>query len=229
MSIINRIKLIKPVGILLIICLTFIFWIIWGTGYFLPVTQIAEVSVEWKGNQYHPTDINEEEEHIKYAYRIDKSVARSERYDILYLLKGDKNKEYNVLVTADPEGERQLWIKNGYEIPLDGEITGGILRNGFIDKQIMNTIVELSKYPDIIVSKEVFISRKYSYPIFLCFNDCPVSGKYFGKICEVGDNLIIYTESTESISSGEDKVSLTFIKDKKIKKKLSKIINKKYD
>lgn len=229
MSIINRLKAIKPVWIILIICLSFIFWIIWGTGYFLPVTHIAEAAVEWKGNQYHPNEINEEGEHIKYAYRIDKSVARSERYDILYLLKGDKNKEYNVLATADPEGERQLWVKYGYEIPLEGKITGGILRNDFLDEQIMNTIMELSEYPDIIVSKEVFINRKYSYSIFLCFDGCPVSGKYFGKICEVGDNLIIYTEATDYNSSGEDKAALTFIKDKKIKKKLSKIINKKYD
>lgn len=36
--------------------------------------------------------------------------------------------------------------------------------------------------------------------------------------------MVIYTEAGESDSSGEDKVALTFIKDKKIRKKLGKHI-----
>jgi len=229
MHVINKIKEIKLVWIILIICLLFIFWIIQQTGYFLPVAEeINNGWVEWKGKEYDVYDKGDYPDDYVFLFDINKPVARDEEYTFLYSLKGDRNKEYNVLIkegNSDHDGP-QLCIKEGYEIPLDGEITGGILFNDdvFLDKHIVNTIVELSKNPDIIVPKETFSDIRLINPIFLCFDNCPISARYFGDIWEVGDSMIIYKKTDETDSFGEDKVALTFIKDKKIRRKLRKYI-----
>ncbi|WP_313152263.1 hypothetical protein [Lacrimispora sp.] len=227
MYVINKIKAIKPVWIILIICLLFILWIIQETGYFLPVAEeINNAWVDWKENRYYVYDRGEYPDDYVFLFDINKPAVRDEEYTFLYALKGDRKKEYKVLAkeyNIDYDGP-QLCIQEGYEIPLDGEITGGILFNddAFLDKYIVNTIVELSKNPDIIVPREAFSYKHLINPIYLCFNNCPVSGKYFGEIWEVGDSMIIYRKVDESDSSGEDKVALTFIKDKKVRRKLGK-------
>lgn len=93
-----------------------------------------------------------------FLFDINNPVARDDDYNFLYSLKGDKKKEHKLLISGgkDDHDGPQLCIQKGYEIPLTGELTGGILGDGFIDRQAINDIVELSQYPDIIVSKEVF-------------------------------------------------------------------------
>ncbi|WP_143322430.1 hypothetical protein [Clostridium sp. HBUAS56010] len=229
MYVINKIKAIKPVWIILIICLSFILWIILKTGYFLPLTSHQSNSwVEWQGKKYDVYDKGDYPDDYVFLFNINKPVARDEEYNFLYSLTGDQKKEYNVLIMEgkDDHDGPQLCIQEGYEIPLDGEITGGILVNDdiFIDKNTINEIVELSRESDIIIPWEALGDKYFFYSIYLCFNNCPVSGKIFGGIWKVGDSMVIYRNADEADSSGEDKVALTFTKDRKTRKKLSKYI-----
>ncbi|WP_143322431.1 hypothetical protein [Clostridium sp. HBUAS56010] len=102
-------------------------WILYDFGYFLPVTNIAIGGADWNGNWYDSYEYIEDMNKENYGFVTDKRIARNDGFYLLYSLKGDINKERNAIAIVDGDNRDQLCIKSGYENPLDGDMTGGIM------------------------------------------------------------------------------------------------------
>lgn len=234
-------QLLRVCLIFLTISIFVVMWIKYELGDLLPTTHIAISAVEWAGNSYTLMDENKQSEYIfvtgKWLARDDNSVAY-----FLHSLKGDLKKEYSVVAVSDNDNRDQLFIKTGYKIPLEGKITGGVMTfqstsygGNFLDEKVINSIIKASENSNLQISPQVLKDDEFKfYRIYLCFDNCPVSGSFWGLVGRSDDNFIIVPQrSDEALAQDgikEIKIdgNVFFINDKKLKKELNKYINQLY-
>lgn len=225
--------------IILAFCLLVIMWIKYEFGDFLPTTHIAIAAVDWNGSSYTLMD---EDKQFEYVFVTGKWLARDNNSVAYFLhsLKGDVKKEYNVVAVTDNDNRDQLFIKNGYEIPLEGKLTGSVMTfvsysygGEFLNKKIINSIVETSKNPDFQISPQELKDDEFKfYHIYLCFDNCPVSGSFWGRVGKSRDNFIIIPQGPNEafVPDGMKEIKsdskIFVINDKKLKKELNKCINR---
>lgn len=226
----------------LIILAFFLFafmWIKYELGDFLPTTHIAIAAVEWQGSSYTLMDEDKQSEYIfvtgNCLARDDNSVAY-----FLHSLKGDVKKDYNVVAVSDNDNRDQLFLKTGYRIPLKGNITGGVMTfesssygGAFLDEKVINSIVKTTKNPDLqITSQELRDDEFKFYRIYLCFDNCPVSARFLGRVGKSTENFIIILQRSDEafVSVGMKGIKsdskIFVINDKKLEKELNKYINR---
>ncbi|MTK06695.1 MAG: hypothetical protein F8N38_06395 [Hungatella sp.] len=224
--------------IILTLSLFVVMWIKYESGDFLPTTHIAIAAVEWAGSSYTLMDEDKQSEYIfvtgKWLARDDNSVAY-----FLHSLKGDVKKEYSVVAVSDNDNRDQLFIKTGYKIPLEGKITGGVMTfestsygGNFLNEKAINSIIKASENSNLQISPQVVKDDEFKfYRIYLCFDNCPVSGSFWGRVGKSNDNYIVVPQTCDEtfaqdgikVIKSDSKVFL--IKDKKLKKELNKYIN----
>lgn len=232
-------QLLKVCLIILALFLLVVMVIKYEFGDFLPTTHIAIAAVEWAGSSYTLMDEDKQSEYIfvtgKWLARDDNSVAY-----FLHSLKGDVKKEYSVVAVSDSDNRDQLFIKNGYEIPLEGKITGGVMTfestsygGDFLNEKAINSIVKTSKNPDLQISPQEIKDDEFKfYRIYLCYDNCPVSGSFWGRVGKSADNIIIVPQRTDEafVPVGMKEIKsdskVFVINDKKLKKELNKYINR---
>ena len=231
-------QLLRLCLIILALFLFVVMWIKYEFGDFLPTTHIAIAAVEWEGSSYTLLDEDKQSEYIfvtgKWLARDDNSVAY-----FLHSLKGDVKKEYSVVAVSDNDNRDQLFIKTGYKIPLEGKITGGVMTlestsygGNFLNKRAINSIVKTSKNPNLQISPQELKDDEFEfYRIYLCYDNCPVSGSFWGRVGKSADKFIIVPQRSDEAFvpvgmkdiKSDNKIFL--INDKKLKKELNKYIN----
>lgn len=227
----------KRIFIIILIVTTLILGIMNHKGYFLPKAQIGMKYAHWNNRDYHMEENND------WYYEPDGCVAKNEWGYYLYSLKGDKNKSYHTLYPSIIDGYHghPVYIESDYQIPTAGIVTGIIItENGpsvwetkFVkQKKVVKLLQVLMNDSDTnLLKQEKNVTNADVYSIYLCFENCPVSGKFAGHIVKYGEEYIVITGNKHLLtyeSAGNVKinkgVNYTVIQDNDIKKEIDKIV-----
>ena len=224
----------------IVILISGIVFIIYNKVIFLPDAQIGVKYAHWNNKDYV------REEKGVWVYELDKKVAKNDWGYYLYSLKGDKNKDYHVLcpIIANEDENHLLYVESGFEITTEGEVTGIIVaKDGntlwntrFIkQKKIPSLINELSKENNFVLTEEEKELSQFVnyYRIYLCFNDCPISGKVVGYIVEQGKEYIVIKDESSPFyvtDRGEMKIKkgieYMIVDNKNIRREIRGILDK---
>lgn len=196
----------KYIKLNLIAFVTMLSFIIWKQFQF-PDYSEAEIALQWMGRSYDIYGPGR-------RWVSDRQIGGS--YSIfgfgLYSLKGDKKREYHMVVSV-VEGSN-LFVEEGYEIPEEGEITAVIAEyrlepngdnawmnferwNRFLKKDYLEEIIkEFQSEQEIrIFENDIDVTENEFYAIHVCFNGCPVAGGRLGFVGEIdGKGIFLYDE-----------------------------------
>lgn len=195
----------KKIRLVVIPLFVAVLWFAYENDAFLPRAHIAVGFMEWGERNYYPEDGN-------YRYAVGKKIAVDGGYYI-FCLDGDTKKEYKAVAQGTGWGigqfslEHTLFLQEGYTIPLTGTVTGAVITSG---NSRFGKYISASRAEDIlrkiqisgdenqsgsrILTTQISVSEN-SQEVWLCYDNCPVSGTLAGYLEKRDGGLYFITEN----------------------------------